>query len=732
MQPHIEQSAATAPARHLFAEALESLRAHFDPQAGLIEVRTDTGVFHPIRESLGYAATLLAAEGAPALAQAEAILARALEAQERHPGHIHQGGFKWMDEDRGVTDLNAVQFALEQIVPLLIRYGPQLSQGLRQQLIDAVRLGAAEIERLDVGLGYTNIALLDILNTVLAGQVLGDAHLQARGSDKLDAWIAFTNRSGAVPEYNSPTYLPVDLTALAELAAHADDERVAVKARVMEERLWLHAALHYHAATAQLAGPHSRAYHNDVTGGICGVKHLLYGMLGDERLRRRSAYATQRQGGGSTRAGSVAYHLPPYIERILRSDSQRRSVAETADADAGVDLTTFMTAEYALGSASRHSHTQNDRLILYYRAPAPRDVGVLFSRYIVNEKRFGSHFHATDRSTANNLNEEGMFWGVQSENRAIALYALEPQAAPVHSLKTEVYILDGAELQGLWVNDQAVDVRAGPVALRPLDCVCVADGDTYIALRPLEPENLGYEAPILLSLRDGELVLSIYNYYQGEEKRFWEYAQLGGPFYKRNIRAGFVIEVGDRAEYGDVATFRRHVAEGTIADRMQGVEREVSYTSGARQIALRVDLRANRLVERRIDGAVYQAPMLMSPLALQSRAGMLKLGSATLACGPEPAWLVADQQGQCWAAANPTDSAVSLSLTTPVASVMCDAFGFGRVAVYGGEQVLIDVIAAERVAPLQIICPSMPCVLWNGSEVSVSSEPSAGVYCVPV
>jgi len=41
-------------------------------------------------------------------------------------------------------------------------------------------------------------------------------------------------------------------------------------------------------------------------------------------------------------------------------------------------------------------------------------------------------------------------------------------------------------------------------------------------------------------------VLSIYNYYQGEEKRFWEYSSLSGHFYKGNIKAGFVFEAGDR------------------------------------------------------------------------------------------------------------------------------------------------------------------------------------------
>src|SRR5688500_20148975 len=41
----------------------------------------------------------------------------------------------------------------------------------------------------------------------------------------------------------------------------ASDAAVRLKARVMEERLWLHGLLHYHAPSGRHAGPHARAYH---------------------------------------------------------------------------------------------------------------------------------------------------------------------------------------------------------------------------------------------------------------------------------------------------------------------------------------------------------------------------------------------------------------------------------------------------------------------------------------
>ncbi len=724
---------ANTTGQRLFAEGMAAWRKRFDEQSGLIEQRTDTGVFHPIRESFGYAYALLQAEGASALPQVERIIRRALQAQERNPANIHYGGFKWMDEDRGVTDLNAVQFVLEQVLPLLIDYGEWLNPDVRAALLDAVRLGIAEVVRLNVAVWYTNITLLDILNTVLAGQVLGDEGLLVRGRRRIDEWIAFTNRSGAVPEYNSPTYAAVDLAALAELAHRAVDPVVRVKAQVMEERLWLHTTLYYHHPTAQLAGPHSRAYHNDVTGGVCMIKRVLFRLLGDERLLRRSTYAPHRQDEGSVFAGRCPYHLPRYLERVLREKPDQFSVAETAVADMGIDLMAFMTPAYALGTASVGHHPQNDRLILYYRVPAPRHAGVLFSRYIVNEKTFGSYYHATDRSMANNLNDEGMFWGVQHRNKSIALYALEPQHEPVHSLKTEVYVLNAASLDEVWVNDTQITLHSTPHRVYPHDAVLIADGDVYIAIRPLEPTNLGDDAPVLLSERNGELVLSIYNYYRGEAKRFWEYASLSGPFYRQNIRAGFIIEVGDRAEYGDFTRFRQHVLRGAIEDRLDGAVRVVRYASGADLLELSVDLHANRLIERRINGVPYYAPMLHSPIAAQSTAGDIMAGSAHLTCGAVPAWVVADDEGGCWAAANPSDDETHWRFVTPEATLESAAFGFGRVAVYRDERPLVDLLAIRRGAPLRLTCKTAPRILWNGEDVSGECvfDAHSGMYVLP-
>ena len=725
---HDTQSSA---AERLIQAGHERDRTRFDADLGLIEERTDSGVFHPIREAIAYAYTLMQAEGDGALPTVERIIRRVLQAQERQAGHIHYGGFKWMDEDQSVTDLNAVQFVLEHLLPLSIDYGGRLSPDLQAEILMAVRIATYELESLNVSVAYTNIALLDAFNTVLAGQVLGDEHLLARGRARLDQWIAFTNRSGAVPEYNSPTYLAVDLVALAGLAERAADPAVAIKARLMEERLWLHLATHYHHPSAQLAGPHSRAYHNDVTGGICGIKHILYRCLGDERLQQASDYATHRQSPGSVRAGRAPFHVTDYLLRLLDGKPFPYTVQELADLDNGVDLYTYMTPAYALGTVSAGNNPQNNRLILYYRKDRAPGYGVLFSRYLVNEKALGSFYHATDRSRGNNLNEEGLFWGLQHENKSIALYALLPQNEPVHSLKTEVFILNAAGLDEVWVNNERIEHL--PRELRPLDALQLADGDTFIALRPLAPSNLGRVAPIVVQERDGELVLSIYNYYQGEAKRFWEYA-TGGPFYHGNIRAGFVIEVGDRAQFGDFAAFRAHIARGHVAENTDRNVRNVRYASGGDLLEIGVDLYANRLVERRVNGAIYQAAMLRSPTAVQSTAGELHAGGAKLHTNPAPVWLLADDDHDCWVAAKPSDEPGPWRFETPAGSVTCAAFGFGKVIWRGRERVTIEVLSAGQVAPIRIQAGAAPLrVVWNGEDVSVECvfDRRAGEHVLP-
>ena len=143
--------------------------------------------------------------------------------------------------------------------------------------------------------------------------------------------------SGAPHEYNSPTYIGVDLLRMASLAEETESPEIALKARMAEEMLWLHVAAHYHPQLAQIAGPHSRAYFDGWTGAGGYLKLLLWRLLGDDNLRRATGYAARSREEAHIGIATTTLHCPAYVERLLRERTFPQIAQETADAGLSLD-----------------------------------------------------------------------------------------------------------------------------------------------------------------------------------------------------------------------------------------------------------------------------------------------------------------------------------------------------------------------------------------------------------
>jgi hypothetical protein len=241
-----------------------ALPDNWDAQACLPARVTEYGTYHESRAGARLAQQLIANGHPDDLALAEQVLEAVVRCQERREGANHYGNFYWMAEDGAVEDLNAVEFVLHCLIPMMILHAERLSPTMRERVLEGIRLGLEEIRRLDVLVAYSNICVLDIVNTCLGGELLGDADLAARGYGKLAAWVAFTDLSGTPWEYNSPTYTSVTIMALKNLADLVRHGETRIRARTIAARVGLTAALHIHAGTGRWAGPHSRAYHPTV------------------------------------------------------------------------------------------------------------------------------------------------------------------------------------------------------------------------------------------------------------------------------------------------------------------------------------------------------------------------------------------------------------------------------------------------------------------------------------
>ena len=124
----------------------------------------------------------------------------------------------------------------------------------------------------------------------------------------------------------------------------------------------------------------------------------------------------------------------------MRSSSAAETlqVDETAYAPLQVTTTTYHSPSFALGTASKEHSGQTNVLMGHYTRPGSDKPGVIYTRYLLNDKWLGDFYHATDRTKSRNLIDEGRFYGVQQGSRAIGLYSLPGNLGFIHSAKAVI------------------------------------------------------------------------------------------------------------------------------------------------------------------------------------------------------------------------------------------------------------------------------------------------------
>lgn len=646
-----------------------ALPENFNPEVKLCFRTTDRGRIHTVLDSAPFAERLVANGTPQDLALAEEVLDAILSLQERNPLDAHYGNFRWTREDGPVTDLNAVEFGLEFLIPIMIRHAGRLSEALRERLLEAIRIGLDEIRRMDVAIHYTNIAMLDCLNSCLGGELLNDAELAERGYAKFKALSDLTARNGAPFEFNTPTYTKVTLEALKRLTDLVGDTATRHRALAMAARLSLSVAVHMHTPTRRWAGPHSRIYHPEL---LCRTP------ADTETLMAWAANGT----------------APAWVVHALERPGDPMQVDEGAIADWDLGYTAYHAAAFAMGTASREISRQSDVFTVHYVRPGEERPGVVFSRYLLNDQWVSDGINAPGKSGLVNLIEEGKFYGVQSGPRMIGLYAPRTvenfaSLAPCSrdrffSAKAAVIWTGRSSLDEIWIGDQRVeslpaDVPDGAV-------VVVVSGEAMVAVRPLTRTDLGHGAPVRLTTRDDSLLLEIYNYL-GPEKTFSE-TERHSRFYRGQIQCGFYAEVAPRSEYGDGKAFGAVVAQGEWRDdappaftsyRCEGQRPWlVEYARDGKRLGIEINLQEWTLTRRWTHDGELGWPQLEAPMARQNASGKVKVDDAALYCGKAPAWLFASPDHKVWVAGYHGEAA-PLRLELPCGTVEVEAMGTGTV-----------------------------------------------------
>ncbi|MCY3781508.1 MAG: hypothetical protein OXG78_14435 [Chloroflexi bacterium] len=656
----------------------------YDPDVHLVANTIDNGVFHSAWMSAEYGVALVESGSPEAIARAEAVIDAVLGCQDMDPRSPHYGNFKWEHEDQAVEDLNAVQFVLVRLIPLLLNHAERLSNEQVEHVKARIRLGLDEIRRIDVSPVYSNIVAQDISNSILGGQLLNLPEYTRRGIAKLRKWLSIIDQSGIPHEYNSPTYSFVCIEALHKVLAYSEHHEACTLAQLIIARIGLSVALRLHPKTGRLAPPHCRAYYPAL---ICASDP------------EAATFAKLIEQGKA----------PGWLATVLNHQPTPRMVTETSDAKASTVISSYLDAEFSIGVASQELATQSNRFIsnqsnvfaVHYAVDGRERPGVVFSRYLINDKWLGDYRSTSSRTNDHIFRDEGSFRGVLAGPRAIGMYTSRELDAwsRCSSAKAALIWSRAEDVDEIWVDGSRIGDLPADLPDRPV--IVVGCGNVYILVRPLDRSKLGVDAPVRMVEHRGSLVLEMYNY-RGPDKTFWELANPGA-FFQGYVHNGFYAEVISKTPYhsGEEAfaalsndRIHEHLDEACTFDGVNARRWSVAHSRDERQLGIEIDLMRWRIERRWDQRGDLGFPMLASPLAIQARSGQVAVGNARLRCGNDAAWLVGLPEAELWVGAYHGPEKSGLTLEAPDGRVHIEGLEAGMV-VWDRGHVTIDAIGLQ-------------------------------------
>lgn len=357
--------------------------------AGYHTTLPDGTLVHGTRGSLDYALALLASGDAAHAERADAVVRKVLSLQDTDPARKTYGIWPYFLEESldqmSPPDWNWADFCGAVLLMVLADHAARLADGLVAAIRTALRHASEAIIRRDVQPGYTNIAIMGAGVTLAAGELLDDARILGYGRQRLAKIVQHTDYHGGFNEYNSPTYTMVALHECERILQLVRDPAARADAETLRRVAWTTIADHFHPATGQWAGPHSRAYSD---------------LLRDGTVRQLVARTSVAIGG--CRPDDVRHDYAPLKPlpcpadlvarfRALPQDPllvRRRFFRRDTD-DASTWGTTWFARDACLGTVNHDTlWTQRHPLVTY--ATAPDGVAVLRLRFLHDGKDFAS------------------------------------------------------------------------------------------------------------------------------------------------------------------------------------------------------------------------------------------------------------------------------------------------------------------------------------------------------
>lgn len=374
----------------------------FDPELSLIRVAFDGPGYHSkvppgtlvhdIRSSFAYALDLLCQMDLGADARAFAVLARLLPLQDQDPVSATYGLWSWLYEEplsqMDPPDWNWADFCGFRIAQILYFAGDRLPVEIRRACEEALHHAAGSVYRRNMGPHYTNISIMGGLVTAMAGELLHEPRMRDYGVLRLKQAVDHHRQQGGFNEYNSPTYTWVVLKDCEQGLGCLRDPEAREYAASLHRSAWEVLAAHFHPATGQWAGPHSRAYSAFLQPEIAEALEARTGVP-IKRLpgiaRKEFQFQSNIEGPGCPADLIARFRGLPGPEFQFAETFIKGSAHSTVG-------TTWMQEEACLGSVNADHFWDQRRVVLGYWSGEDGEPVALRLRFLRDGREFCSAF----------------------------------------------------------------------------------------------------------------------------------------------------------------------------------------------------------------------------------------------------------------------------------------------------------------------------------------------------
>jgi len=658
----------------------------------------------------------------------------------------------WRDQTLRNPAKEVCQYQTE-LIPLVIltlRIGERLTPEAHQAIKDV--LEAFHPQTADVeptmwlhGPGYNGGNAHDYLSFLaLTWAVTGNPEVRDAAYWGLRGELDHLNLSGDISEFNALEAHWCSSNGYDAMKAFVRDPELARMARMIAERLWINRFLMWSPVVERITGPGSRMAPGAWLGTSSDRLQFATGVEKPIWLNEFFdwgvwQYPVTRGRWPLDDVEGMVPDLPAYLQDVawrkqlpheLRCSVQLipwmnryPKLPDVSDARPDPvlgDMVNYQTARYALGSIDQPYEASgcmayasawwND-----HRAPSdaqlgsPKRFAVLYPHYVLNGAAF---MDRTELAFENQPDQpmkdewtglpgpwmrEFAEWGragvLQHKNTLLYTYSgrnhgsndVRPVASKLHRASAGMFLFRWQPgLEGLFVNRQPITRL--PVELKPGDWWFVQDGDTYVGVLPLEATHLRGPCKTIIEERTRQIVLYQDNYVgesiEGISDESWVKA-----------RSGFIVEMGDAAEYGSFDRFRGTMLQATVTESSAGFIRHIRYQRPGRELEMKWHCYEEKYPLRRVDGVDHEAVHLLQSPEFAVGDTELRTHDAHLKTKPgEPAWLLSAASSRTYVAYQPQPHhQVPLALETPIARIDSEQFPFGKLVATATDDGTVEV-----------------------------------------